>query len=64
MATLPEEQATAFYLSEVEGFSAVEIAACDASNLNTVYARVRLARKRFAEFVRKVNAEGRTHGGL
>jgi RNA polymerase sigma-70 factor (ECF subfamily) len=60
LSGLPEEQAAAFYLSEIEGLSAPEIAACDGTNLNTVYARIRIARERFGEFVRRLHREGRS----
>lgn len=47
LATLDENQAMVFYLCEVEGMTAPEIAAALHVNLNTVYGRLRLARKRF-----------------
>jgi RNA polymerase sigma-70 factor (ECF subfamily) len=44
---LDEPQRIAFYLSDIEGMTAPEIAEAIGVNLNTVYARIRLARKRF-----------------
>jgi len=58
LESLPEEQATTFYLAEVEGLSVPEIAACDGTNVNTVYARLRLSRGRFHDFVRALNPIG------
>lgn len=49
---LEEGQADVFYLSEVEGLSAPEIAAALDVPLSTVYGRQRLSRKRFERFVR------------
>lgn len=47
LATLDESQAMVFYLCEIEGMTAPEIAAALNVNLNTVYGRLRLSRKRF-----------------
>ena len=44
---LDEPQRMVFYLSDIEGMTAPEIAAALGANLNTVYGRLRLARKRF-----------------
>jgi RNA polymerase sigma-70 factor (ECF subfamily) len=44
---LDEPQRMVFYLSDIEGMTAPEIAAALEVNLNTVYGRLRLARKRF-----------------
>jgi RNA polymerase sigma-70 factor (ECF subfamily) len=44
---LAEPQRMVFYLSDIEGMTAPEIASALCVNLNTVYARLRLARKRF-----------------
>jgi len=44
---LGEEQAMVFYLIEIEGLTAPEVASSLGVNLNTVYGRLRLARKRF-----------------
>jgi RNA polymerase sigma-70 factor (ECF subfamily) len=53
---LDEPQRMVFLLSDVEGMSAPEIAAALGANLNTVYGRLRLARKRFERAVER-------HGG-
>lgn len=49
LAELGEEQAMVFYLIEIEGLTAPEVASSLGVNLNTVYGRLRLARKRFDE---------------
>ncbi len=55
---LDEGQAMVFFLSEVEGMSAPEIALALELELSTVYGRQRLSRKRFEAFVRR-RAKGR-----
>jgi RNA polymerase sigma-70 factor (ECF subfamily) len=47
-----------FVLAEVEGMSAPEIARCLDVELNTVYSRLRLARRELERFVRKEHANG------
>jgi RNA polymerase sigma-70 factor (ECF subfamily) len=47
LAELDPKQSDVFYLAEVEGLTAPEIAAALEIKLNTVYARLRLARERF-----------------
>jgi RNA polymerase sigma-70 factor (ECF subfamily) len=44
---LAEPQRMVFYLADIEGLTVPEIAAALGVNLNTVYGRLRLARKRF-----------------
>jgi RNA polymerase sigma-70 factor, ECF subfamily len=46
---LDEAHATVFYLAEIEGMTAPEVASATGVNLNTVYGRLRSARKRFEE---------------
>ena len=48
---LDEPHATVFYLAEIEGMTAPEVAAATGVNLNTVYSRMRAARKRFEEAI-------------
>jgi RNA polymerase sigma-70 factor (ECF subfamily) len=48
---LDEPQRLVFYLSDIEGLTAPEIASALAANLNTVYGRLRQARKRFEQVV-------------
>jgi RNA polymerase sigma-70 factor (ECF subfamily) len=48
LAELDESQAQAFYLAEVEQLSIPEIASALDVKLNTVYSRLRLARRRLA----------------
>jgi RNA polymerase sigma-70 factor (ECF subfamily) len=50
---LDEPQRVVFYLAEIEGMTAPEIAAATGVRLNTVYARLRLARKRFEKAVER-----------
>lgn len=55
---LDEPQRTVFFLSDVEGMSAPDIAAALGVKLNTVYGRLRLARKRFEKIVAKQESGG------
>jgi len=56
---LDEPQRMVFHLSDIEGLTAPEIAAALGVNLNTVYARLRSARKRFERVLAR-RAEGET----
>lgn len=47
LSALHPDQAMVFFLAEIEGLTAPEIAGALQTNLNTVYGRLRLARKRF-----------------
>lgn len=49
--SLDEDQRVVFTLIEIEGCSAVEVAAALGVNVNTIYSRLRLARQRFARLV-------------
>jgi RNA polymerase sigma-70 factor, ECF subfamily len=51
LATIDEAQGIVFYLADVEGMTAPEIASALEANLNTVYGRLRIARQRFEAFV-------------
>jgi RNA polymerase sigma-70 factor, ECF subfamily len=53
LASLDDAQAIVFYLADVEGMTAPEIAGALDVKLNTVYGRLRLARRRFEEFLEK-----------
>lgn len=55
---LDEAQATVFFLAEIEGMTAPEIAASVGATLNTVYSRLRLARARFERALRSRNDRG------
>ena len=59
LSRLDENQAIVFYLADVEGMTAPEIATSLDVNLNTVYGRLRLARQRFEAFVDRAMPEGR-----
>ncbi|MDB4987097.1 MAG: polymerase sigma factor RpoE [Myxococcaceae bacterium] len=57
LATLDEDRAAVFVLSELEGLTAPEISQALGANQNTVYSRLRTARERFVAFA----AEGIAH---
>jgi RNA polymerase sigma-70 factor, ECF subfamily len=57
LATLDEDRAAVFVLSELEGMTAPEISQALSVNQNTVYSRLRSARERFIAFA----AEGAGH---
>ena len=61
LAELDHEQALVFYLADVEDMTVPEIAGSLQLNVNTVYGRLRLARKRFeARLQRKRRMEQRS----
>jgi RNA polymerase sigma-70 factor (ECF subfamily) len=51
LAELGDDQAMVFYLIEIEGLTAPEVASSLGINLNTTYGRLRLARKRFEDML-------------
>lgn len=53
LGELDEGQAMVFYLSEVEGLSAPEIARAMQLEVSTIYGRQRVSRKQFEAFVRR-----------
>lgn len=57
--TLNGDQREVFVMAEVEGFSAPEIAEVLGINLNTVYSRLRLARKHFERALAQHDARSR-----
>jgi RNA polymerase sigma-70 factor (ECF subfamily) len=59
LAQLDEERAIVFYLSEVEGMAAPEIASSLGANLNTVYGRLIMSRKQFEDFLERRTARAR-----
>jgi RNA polymerase sigma-70 factor (ECF subfamily) len=59
LASLDEDKRTVFLLAELEGMTAPEISEALATNLNTVYSRLRVARERFVSFLA---LEGGPHG--
>jgi RNA polymerase sigma-70 factor (ECF subfamily) len=61
VARLPEEQRVVFVLADLEGTPMPEIADALAVNLNTLYSRLRLARRRFEQHLA---AHGETHDGV
>lgn len=54
LQTLDERQRIVFHLSDIEGLTAPEIAHVTDANLNTVYTRLRAARRAFRRFVDQV----------
>jgi RNA polymerase sigma-70 factor (ECF subfamily) len=59
LAELDYEQAIVFYLADVEEMTAPEIAASLGVKVNTIYGRLRLARKRFEQFIEQRSPEER-----
>lgn len=55
---LSEPRREVFVLSEVEGMSGPEIAAALGIKLNTVYSRLRVAKREFGAFAKKIMQEG------
>lgn len=53
LSSLDTRQATVFYLAEIEGMTAPEIAGCLSVGVNTVYGRLRLAREQFERALRR-----------
>jgi RNA polymerase sigma-70 factor (ECF subfamily) len=60
---LDEPQRSVFFLADIEGLTAPEIAAALGMKLNTVYGRLRLARQRFERLVAEQSKEETTRGG-
>lgn len=58
LGTLPEARREVFALSEVEGMSGPEIAAALEIKLNTVYSRLRAAKREFGAFAKEILHEG------
>ena len=59
MKTLPDDQRDVFMLHDLESMSAPEVADTLGVKLNTVYSRLRLARKRFNRFATRLAAKDR-----
>jgi RNA polymerase sigma-70 factor (ECF subfamily) len=55
LAELDRDQALVFYLAEIEGMTAPEIAGSLQLNVNTVYGRLRMARSRFEARVQRTS---------
>ncbi len=53
LRVLDDDKRRAFVLAEVEGMTAPEIAEAEGANVNTIYARLRAARLRFAKAVKR-----------
>jgi RNA polymerase sigma-70 factor (ECF subfamily) len=62
LASLEATQRDVFYLSDVEGLTAPEIADALGVKLNTVYSRLRAARKRFERAVSRQQAKTQRRG--
>lgn len=63
IAGLPTDKRDAFVLGELEGLSAPEIAHVVGHNVNTVYSRLRSARRAFQESVDRLETIRRREGG-
>ena len=59
LATLDAERCAVFVLAEIEGMSAPEIGAALGLNVNTVYSRLRLARRKFERGLHRLRARER-----
>ncbi|MCR9166026.1 MAG: RNA polymerase sigma factor [Nannocystaceae bacterium] len=59
LAGLDPSQRAVFMLCEIEGLAAPEVAAATGTKLNTVYSRLRLARRRFERAVDEREKESR-----
>jgi RNA polymerase sigma-70 factor (ECF subfamily) len=53
LTTVSEERKLVFYLSDIEGWSAPEVAEALEVNLNTVYSRLRRAREQFERYLQR-----------
>lgn len=63
LGELDEGRRMVFALIDIEGLAAPEVAQAMNLNLNTVYSRLRLARKQFEAHIRRVNRGiGASHG--
>lgn len=61
--TLPSAKRLVFSLTDIEGMPAVEVARLLEMNVNTVYARLRSARRAFAEFLDRLERDERGDDG-
>lgn len=62
LVTLPDDQRIVFELADIEGMSGPEIAQSLGVKLNSVYSRLRLARRRFEKYLAQ-NQRGRNSDG-
>lgn len=60
--SLPPPQRDAFFLADIEGLSAKDVASTLEINVNTATSRMRLARERFAQALLRRKAQGRREG--
>lgn len=58
LAELPDDQRIVFVMSEIDGFSMPEIRDALDSPLNTLYSRLRLARRKFKAAVEQLSNQG------
>lgn len=58
LATMPDEQRVVFALYELDGLAVDDIAALAGCPVNTVYSRLRLARKHFEKTLDRLQARG------
>ena len=60
---LPAKQRIVFALADIEGMPGAEVARSLGTNVNTVYARLRAARKAFAQYLDTLEGEGSSRHG-
>ena len=60
---LSEEKAVVFVMAELEGMTVPEISELVNANINTVYSRLRAARREFDEALARMHASGANHRG-
>jgi len=58
LAQLDADKRAAFFMSEIEGMTAPEIAEVTGAKLATVYSRIRAAKQRFDRFARSLQDDG------
>jgi RNA polymerase sigma-70 factor (ECF subfamily) len=61
LATMDEDKRDVLVLSDLEGFSAPEIAQTTGANVNTIYARLRAARLELTAALDRLAARGGRH---
>lgn len=63
LGELDDDQREVFELVDIEGLRSTEVAELLGANLNVVYSRLRLARRRFEGFLDRLRGEVRSGGG-
>jgi len=63
LAQLPGKQRIVFALADIEGMPAAEVARAIEANINTVYARLRAARRAFSQYLDSLEPDDRRSDG-